>query len=98
MLILAVLREEELYGYRIIQRLQEKSADVLQAGEGSVYPILHAMEKNGYLKSRWAEEGNRPPRKYYRLTLKGQKALEKSSKTWHSYAQAVKSVLSSAAV
>lgn len=98
MLILAVLREEELYGYRIIQSLKEKSAEALQAGEGSVYPILHALEKDGLLKSRWVEEGARPPRKYYRLTMKGQKALDTSKETWRSYTRAVESVLSNASV
>lgn len=96
MLVLAVLKEGELHGYGIIQAIRERSDGALQAGEGSIYPILHAMEKDGLLKARWQEEGSRPPRKSYRLTPKGQKALEKSVQTWRSYVGSVERVLPAA--
>lgn len=67
----AVLHNEELYGYQIVKAISQQSDALLEFGEGSIYPALHALEQAGYLSSRWVEQTNLPDRKYYRLTRKG---------------------------
>ncbi len=97
-LVLAALSKEELYGYRIIQLIKEASDDALSLGEGSVYPILHALEGKELVKSRWQVQEVGPARKYYALTAKGRKELEGAAKTWRSYTGAVDGVLGFAGV
>jgi DNA-binding PadR family transcriptional regulator len=93
-LILSVLNEGELYGYEIIKAIKIKSADALAFGEGSIYPALHQLEKDGYLKSRWeAGRPGTPPRKYYQITEKGKLRLNADLKEWKEFTQAVDSVL-----
>ncbi|HLD21476.1 MAG TPA: PadR family transcriptional regulator [Patescibacteria group bacterium] len=93
-LILAILREEELYGYQIVKTIREKSGKSLEFGEGSIYPALHALKKEKYLASRWAEENGRK-RKYYFLTKEGKKALKQQILEWKEFSGAVNKVLRS---
>ena len=67
-LVLAILREEESYGYAILKRVEELSRGELQWTDGMLYPVLHRLERDGYVTARWgrSEAGRR--RKYYRLT------------------------------
>lgn len=97
-LILAALSQEDLYGYRIIQRIQEVTDDALSLGEGSVYPVLHALEKKGFVRSRWETQEVGPARKYYALTATGRRQLAVAAKTWRAHATAVEGVLGFAAV
>lgn len=97
-LILAALSKEDLYGYRVIQLIRETSEEVFSLGEGSVYPVLHALEKKGLVKSRWEVQEVGPARKYYALTAKGRRELEGAAKIWRSYSSAVEGVLGFAGV
>ena len=90
--MLSVLAAEDLYGYMIIKRISEKSGNVVMFKEGTLYPILHSFEQNGYVKSYWAE-GETRKRKYYKITDKGIKALSKSTAEWNSYSEAVNKVV-----
>lgn len=90
--MLSVLAAEDLYGYMIIKRISEKSGNVFMFKEGTLYPILHSFEQNGYVKSYWAE-GETRKRKYYKITDKGIKALSKSTAEWNSYSEAVNKVV-----
>lgn len=92
MLVLSVLEKEDLYGYMIIKKIAEKSENVFLFKEGTLYPILHNFEANGYLKSYWVESEGRK-RKYYHITKKGLKELEDTKKEWESYSIAVGKVL-----
>lgn len=92
MLVLSVLEKEDLYGYMIIKKIAEKSENVFLFKEGTLYPILHNFEANGYLKSYWVESEGRK-RKYYHITKKGLKELEDTKKEWESYSLAVGKVL-----
>lgn len=91
-LILAVLLEGELYGYQIVKAIREKSDDELAFGEGSIYPALHALEKDGYLTSRWMSQQDNPDRKYYVLTKKGHRVLKEHLKEWKEFSAAVNKV------
>lgn len=88
LLVLSVLENEDLYGYLIIKRISEKSENVFNFKEGTLYPILHTFEQNGYVKSRWEEADGRK-RKYYHITNKGLRELEDAKKEWVSYSSAI---------
>lgn len=91
MLVLAVLEKEDLYGYLIIKRIAEKSENVFNFKEGTLYPILHTFEQNGYVKSKWEEHDGRK-RKYYRITKKGLTVLKETKKEWQVYSAAISKV------
>ena len=93
MLVLAVLKDQELYGYRIIEELAARSQNVFQLKEGTLYPLLHAMEKEKLLKGREAPAPNGRTRRYYRITKEGLRVLEEKEAAWHTYAGAVRAVL-----
>ncbi len=92
-LLLAALSRREMYGYELIKDVREKSDDVISLGEGSVYPILHALEKEGLVKSHWVHLEKGPGRKYYRITVKGKRTLEDAKKQWKGFELAVERVL-----
>lgn len=92
-LILAVLSEGELYGYQIVKEIEGRSKDALQFGEGSIYPALHALEKDHLLSSRWVSQESGPDRKYYQITKKGAKSLVMARKEWSAFTKAIGQVL-----
>ena len=75
MLILSLLNEENMYGYEMIKRLQEKSENVFELKEGTLYPILHSLEENNLIWSYW-DDSTAKKRKYYTITEKRKKAIE----------------------
>lgn len=88
--ILSILAGGEIYGYEIIHSMIEISGGTLEWSEGTIYPVLHRLEKEGFIRSQWKMSENGRRRKYYRLTDRGQKELEKEREQWMS----VNSVLS----
>lgn len=91
-LILSTLSEGELYGYQIVKAIRKHSNDMLEIGEGSMYPALHSLEKDKYVASVWKEVNGRD-RKYYTLTPKGRRSLKEYLKEWKTFSQAVNSVV-----
>ena len=78
LLVLSVLENQDLYGYKIIKEIESRSEDVFSLKEGTLYPILHNFEKSGYVDSYWdGKEGERR-RKYYHITNKGKKILKEN--------------------
>lgn len=92
MLILSVLSDKDLYGYKIIRELEIRSENAFNMSEGTLYPILHALEKEKYLISYWQEVDGRN-RKYYQITEKGRKQLVKNREEWKSFSVSVNKVL-----
>lgn len=91
MLLLHLLAERESYGYEVVQRLHEIGlTDVL---EGTVYPALARLEREGRLSARLVSSTAGPARKYYRLTAAGYEALAAGKSNWFSLADTVGSVL-----
>ena len=76
MLILRTLSLGPLHGYGIAQFIRQKSQDVLQVGEGSLYPALQRLRVQGYITAEWGESENTRRARYYRLTRKGHTQLE----------------------
>lgn len=75
MLILSLLNEENMYGYEMIKRLQEKSENVFELKEGTLYPILHSLEENNLIWSYW-DDSTAKKRKYYTITEKRKKTIK----------------------
>lgn len=92
LLILSILKKEDLYGYRIIRELELASENAFEMTEGTLYPILHALEKEGALESYWNEIDGRS-RKYYHVTKKGLKMLAEKKEEWESFSHSVTKVL-----
>src|SRR5436305_14899019 len=81
-LILSLLSRGESYGYAIIQEVKKLSGDQMQWTDGMLYPVLHRMEENGWIKSRWVETDNGRKRKYYSIKKDGKRALEGQREQW----------------
>lgn len=91
-LVLSVLEKEDLYGYKIIREIEIRSDNTFFMSEGSLYPILHALEKEKYLNSYWEEYDGRK-RKYYHITKKGLKQLQDKKEEWKLFSTSVNKVL-----
>ena len=83
--ILSILASRgEIYGYQIIHSMIETSGGILEWSEGTIYPVLHRLEKDGFIRSQWKMSDNGRQRKYYRLTELGETELEKEKRQWES--------------
>jgi PadR family transcriptional regulator, regulatory protein PadR len=81
-LVLAILAEGDSYGYAIIKRVTELSGGHLQWTDGMLYPVLHRLERLGFVAAHWAESENGRRRKYYRITEEGQAQLAAQRQQW----------------
>lgn len=81
-LILSILSVEESYGYQIIRKIAEISDDKIHWKEGTLYPVLHKMEKSGLIKSKWRVAENGRKRKYYQINKKGKRILDEELDHW----------------
>jgi len=81
-LVLAILAEEDSYGYAILKRVRELSGGRMEWTDGMLYPVLHRLERLGYVEARWevAETGRR--RKYYGITPRGRTQLAEEHRQW----------------
>ena len=94
-LILEAVEHEPSHGYRIAQRIKERSQGVLDFKEGTLYPALHKLENEGLVASSEEIENGRP-RRYYRITKSGRSALAKDRSEWRRVSQAVTLILGEA--
>src|SRR5690242_17128919 len=93
MLILKILALQPLNGWAISQRLKQISGEVLQVSDGSLYPALHKLEQQGWIRAQWkVSESNRRAR-FYSLTRLGRKQLEKEAANWNRLSAAISSVV-----
>ena len=97
MLVLSLLEGGDMYGYQMIEELSRRSSDLFQMREGTLYPILHGLEKNKCLTSYQREAPTGRTRKYYRLTKKGKQLLDDKRAEWAAFRQGVDGVLSGGA-
>jgi DNA-binding PadR family transcriptional regulator len=81
-LVLAILADEDSYGYAILKRVRELSGGHMEWTDGMLYPVLHRLERLGYIEARWEvpESGRR--RKYYRITARGRTQLAEERRQW----------------
>src|SRR5262249_16756459 len=93
LLILKMLALEPMHGWAISQRLKQVSGEVLQVSDGSLYPALHKLEQEGWIKAEWAPSENNRRAKYYSLTRIGRMELEKESANWRRLSAAISQVV-----
>jgi len=93
LLILKILALEPLNGWAVGQRMLQVSGDVLQVSDGSLYPALHKLEQEGWIKGVWRPSENNRRAKFYSLTRAGQKHLNRETANWERVSAAVTRVL-----
>lgn len=89
LLILKALAAGPAHGYGIAQWIERATDDVLQVGEGSLYPALHRLEERGWVDTDWGSSDNNRRAKFYRLTARGRAQLRVEVETWTRFATAV---------
>lgn len=94
LLVLTLLAGEDMYGYQIITELARRSDHTFDMKEGTLYPVLHGLWKDGQVEAYEAEAPTGRKRKYYHLTKKGREALKAETEEWKSYVHGVNAVLS----
>lgn len=93
LLLLKILGLEPMHGWAISQRLKQISSEVLQVSDGSLYPALHKLEQEGWIKADWQITENNRRAKFYSLTATGQKELERESQKWERLSTAINGVV-----
>ncbi len=93
LLILKILALEPLHGWAVGQRLTQISGDVLQVSDGSLYPALHKLEQNGWIKAEWRPSENNRRAKFYELTRAGRHRLEAETLDWNRLSAAISKVV-----
>lgn len=93
MLLLKILALEPLNGFAVSQRLKQVSSGVLQVSDGSLYPALHKLEHEGWIKSDWKTTKNNRRAKFYSLTRLGQRKLEQEAGNWDRLSAAISRVV-----
>jgi PadR family transcriptional regulator PadR len=89
--VLALLREQERYGFELVRTLS--GVDGMVTSEGTIYPLLTRLRREGLVTTSWRESETGPPRRYYRLTPAGRAALTNFNKDWARFRDAVDSLL-----
>lgn len=93
LLVLKTLENGPMHGWGITLHIQSVSNDQLRIEEGSLYPALHRMEKEGWVKAEWGVSENNRRARYYRITAAGRKQLQAEKQKWESVAHAIGLVL-----
>ena len=93
LLVLKALAAGANHGWGIAQRLRQLSSDALQVQQGSLYPALHRLERQGWIRSSWGQSDNNRKARFYELTAAGTARLDEETATWERFAAAVAQVL-----
>ena len=94
LLILKTIAPQPMHGWAIAQRIKQISNDVLKLNQNALYPALHRLEEQGWLKSEWGESESNRRAKYYSLTKAGRKRLEQEVAQWRRLSSAIEVVVS----
>lgn len=95
LLVLSLLAGEDMYGYQIIMELARRSDHTFEMKEGTLYPVLHGLERDGMVEAYQQEAPTGRMRKYYHLTERGAAFLKSEAEAWQTYSGAVNAVLRS---
>jgi len=93
MLVLKSLQLEPMHGWGITERIEQWSNDVLQINQGSLYPALHRLTRQGFITSSWRVTENSRRARYYALTAAGRRALAAEQESWERLSRAVDVVM-----
>lgn len=94
LLVLSLIKKTDMYGYQIIKEMKIRSDNVFELQEGSLYPVLHSLENQGLVTSYIGETDSARKRRYYSITQKGIRELEKKTQEFYTFAGAAHKVLS----
>jgi PadR family transcriptional regulator, regulatory protein PadR len=92
-LVLSVLRESPTYGYHLAQIINERSGGLLKWREGTIYPMLHRLEKQGLIKGKWQVSDTSKPKRVYSLTDAGLLALKQQHQEWDIFSAIIDKIL-----
>ena len=95
-LVLRTLRGEELHGYAIAARIEDRAGGVLRIEDGALYQALHRLEEHGWVESAWGHADSGKRARFYRLTAAGRRRLDAETESWTRFARAVFAVLEAA--
>jgi PadR family transcriptional regulator len=93
MLVLKAVSLGPLHGYGVLLRIQQISKGALEIQQGSLYPALYRLERDGWIASEWGESENKRKAKYYRLTTTGKRRLESEAEKWNRMADVIAGIL-----
>lgn len=93
MLLLKLLEQSDLYGYQMIEELARRSDHTFDLKAGTLYPLLHSLEEQGYVQSYDGGAQGKRVRRFYHLTASGRRALAQKEQEWEAYTRAVNQVL-----
>ena len=93
LLILKIIALEPMHGFGISVRLRQVSGDILQVSDGSLYPALHKLQQEGWIKAEWSTSENNRRVKFYELTRLGRRQLEEESANWGRLSAAISHVV-----
>jgi PadR family transcriptional regulator, regulatory protein PadR len=93
LLILKIVALEPMHGWAIAQRIRQMSSEVLQVGQSALYPALHKLEQQGWIKAEWKISENNRRAKYYSLTRTGRKALMEEAANWDRLSAAISAIV-----
>ena len=96
LLIMRAIAREELHGWAIAQRIRQRSEDVLQVNQGSLYPALQRLERQGWITADWGVSESKRRARFYRLTAAGRKRLQQERADWERLAAGIQLVLRNA--
>src|SRR5271169_6220834 len=96
LLILKTVSLEPMHGWAIAKRIQQVSGEVLQVQQGSLYPALHRLEQQGWIRAEWGESEKNRRAKYYSLTAAGKKKLGREIEQWDRLSAAITLVIKEA--
>ncbi|MEW6182465.1 MAG: helix-turn-helix transcriptional regulator [Bacillota bacterium] len=88
-LLLSLLKDEAKYGYQIAKEIRDRTGNLFELKEGTLYPALQRLERNGYVDTTWGETSEGGRRKYYRLTEAGRKHLVGCRREWQCLRQVI---------
>lgn len=93
LMILSLLESEDMYGYQMVKELEKRSENAFSLKEGTLYPILHSLEKHGLVISYTSEGDKGKKRKYYKITNEGIKELKAKKDEWVSFSTSINKVI-----
>jgi PadR family transcriptional regulator, regulatory protein PadR len=85
LLVLSVLARDASYGYQIVKKLNQASEEIFEWQEGTIYPILHKLEKEDLVRTQWQQADTGRKRKYYYITAGGRDALKERAEQWEAF-------------
>lgn len=93
LIVLSILENEDMYGYQIVKELEKKSENMFSLKEGTLYPILHLLEKNGHVISYMSNGDKGKKRKYYKITDEGIVQLKLKKEEWARFSRSLNKVI-----